>query len=137
MVLVHTKMHLTCVRSGWKQKTLNFKPWSKSGACGMRSVPWLWQKQLHVLFSFSHPTFGAVQVLFPPNIVSAQCSTIHSVSGYKPQIEFLDAEIARMVTMAPTCRRLASTAVQVPFLSRQLNTRCHLCAAAKSLVLTI
>eukprot|EP00435_Cladocopium_sp_Y103_P039355 s613_g10.t1 len=33
---------------------------------------------------------------------------------YKPQIEFLDAEIARMVTMAPTCRRLASTAVQEP-----------------------
>eukprot|EP00438_Fugacium_kawagutii_P007937 Skav203719 [mRNA] locus=scaffold259:598021:602025:- [translate_table: standard] len=34
--------------------------------------------------------------------------------SYKPQIEFLDAEIARMVTMAPTCRRLASTAVQEP-----------------------
>eukprot|EP00913_Durusdinium_trenchii_P030567 g28630.t2 len=33
---------------------------------------------------------------------------------YKPQIEFLDAEVARMVAMAPTCRRLASTAVQEP-----------------------
>ena len=31
---------------------------------------------------------------------------------YKPQIEFLEAEVSRMVSIAPTCRRLATTAVQ-------------------------
>ena len=42
--------------------------------------------------------------------------------GYKPQIEFLDAEVARMVAMAPTCRRLASTAVQA-LLARRARGR--------------
>ncbi|CAK9024467.1 Hypothetical protein SCF082_LOCUS16639 [Durusdinium trenchii] len=41
---------------------------------------------------------------------------------YKPQIEFLDAEVARMVAMAPTCRRLASTAVQA-LLARRARGR--------------
>ncbi|CAJ1454769.1 unnamed protein product [Effrenium voratum] len=31
---------------------------------------------------------------------------------YKPQIEYLDTEVSRLVGMAPACRRLAATAVQ-------------------------